>query len=157
MSIILCGVSLSAAAGCRRRRLKKATTNVFNCLPISSTLFFRDLRLLRGESAPEFPGAQKNLHLCRFGAFENPQCRLGALASVFGSHYAFGGPASPEDITFSAPSGYSIGSSKVSPSSRAPQRLQGRRRPYGDECSTSSAAFQASAVAQRPLPPSRPF
>src|SRR5438093_7656802 len=57
-------------------------------------------------------GAQKNLHLCRAAAFENPLFSEGASRPDYGSHYGVGLHA-PDGCKCLAPCGYSIGSSKV--------------------------------------------
>src|SRR5262249_15524408 len=62
------------------------------------------------EARGEFRAA-RSLHLCRFGAFENPQCKGEPHARVLDPTQ--GGLASTGQ-TF-GPRGYSIGSSKVSP------------------------------------------
>jgi hypothetical protein len=55
---------------------------------------------------------QKNLHLCRADAFENPLFSEGASRPDYGSHYRVGLQA-PDDCKCLAPCGYSTGSSKV--------------------------------------------
>src|SRR5262249_36893497 len=55
-------------------------------------------------------GAEKNLHLGRVGAFENPQLTRGCLSSGF--WIPLSGWACKPRKALLAPSGYSIGSSK---------------------------------------------
>ena len=68
--------------------------------------------MLRLASLTEEGGAQKNLHLCRAAAFENPLFSEGASRPDYGSHYGVGLRA-PDGCKCLAPCGYSIGSSKV--------------------------------------------
>jgi len=56
--------------------------------------------------------AQKTSACAVSDAFENPRFRVGASCPGFGSHYGVGLQA-PDKIKSLAPSGYSIGSSKV--------------------------------------------
>src|SRR5262249_6344701 len=79
------------------------------------------------------PGAQKNLHLCRVGAFETPQF-IGAPHARVLDPTTSGGLASAGQNIGSR--GNSIGSSKDTPLSRTPQRF-GRPFPASQrECTT---------------------
>src|ERR1700722_4499466 len=84
--------------------------------------------------------AGKNLHLCRVGAFENPQLTDGSLSSGFWIPLLWVGLQAPEGSVGSR--GDSIGSSKESPDSRTPQRFVPPFPAAQWDCSTRRARLQ---------------